>query len=284
MKKILSFLATFALLGSTSTTIISCTVEPNPHHVNPDYQPEEINQSPTTKQAISEAIQTRIKAAILTDNYHLNKEQVTHAAFQMVSNNDENLETIYQTYFDENTLAQSVEKDSQIDLNGTKGYSGGLIDLILQQLNLSEVIKQILVNFLNLDLDSQTFKDQITDLLILASDMVQGFNTQVLTDELPLLLTKIPNDLFDQIPTVVANTISDVVQSTIDNFANVNLVNPVLDALISGSDLTRFNDLSVNQVFDAFFVNLTNFLGYGIDPEFDEFSDTKLDNYDALGT
>jgi len=282
MKKILSILASLTIFASTTVTVISCTTNgSNPYHNNPNYNPNNSNQTEETKKAIEQAMEARIKAAILTDNYHINKQQTQDVAFRHISNTEQNLKTTYNTFFDESSLDHVTTKE--IDLNGNLGFEGGMINPILNQVNLSDFFKEIIKNITNIDLNSQDLKTQIVQIFTTIRDILQGFSASAIADKLPILITKIPSGIMDMIPKIIGNTLSDVTQSFVNTFANRSVVETILNGLVQGSDLSRFANSTVATLFDAFFVNLTNLVGFAIDEKYTAIDDTATVNFDQLG-
>jgi len=281
MKKLLSIIASVTVFTSSTVTLISCTANgPNQYHDNSDYNQEDSDQSVETKQAIEQAMEARIKAAVLTDVYHINKQQTQDVTFRYFSNNKNNLKTVYNTYFDEKSL---IEKTSnKIDLNGNLGFEGGAISPIFNSINIPDFFKTILKNLTNIDLNAPDIKNQIIRIFNNIRDVLQGFSASAIAEKLPILIGLIPSGILDNIPNIIGNTLSDVSQAFIEAIANKTVVEPVLDALVKGSDLKRFSDSTIATLFDALFVNLTNFVGFAIDESYQELDD-KTANFDQLG-
>jgi len=281
MKKFLSIIASMTIFVSSTVTVVSCTTNSrNQHNDNSNYNPGDSDQNNETKQAIEQAMEARIKAAVLTDSYHINKQQTQDVAFRQFSNNKNNLKTVYNSFFDEKSLEENTTK--KIDFNGNLGYEGQVINPIYNALNIPDFLKDIIANLTNIDLNSPDLKSKIIKIFNNIRDVLQGFTATAIADKLPILIGQIPSGIMDMIPKIIGNTLSDVTQSFIDTIASRTTVEPILDSLITGSDLSRFENSTVATLNDALFVNLTNLVGFAIDENYQEIDDSSA-NFDQLG-
>jgi len=283
MKKFLSLLAALTLTGSAALTVVSCADSENtPPYRNKDYFPEDLHQSEAEKLAINEAVIARLKAAILTDIYQINKQQTRDVAFRAFSGQEKNLQKTFANHFDEENFLASATKNQvlAINLNGNRGYNGGMLDYILNDLRLNGLVN-FLKTFLNIDLASQQTKDKIYQLLGTGRDVLQVFTGEHLAKNLPGYFKKIPSDLLNKLPddhdpNGIRSLLPASVQTLINAFLPTKQLDIVLDGLAKGTDLSAYKDFTLAQIGDAIVVNFVNFYGYGTNPEFQPFDPLTL--------
>jgi len=277
MKKFLSLMAALTLTGTATLSVVSCASTTNvpPYH-NDDYTPEDLHQTKAEKQAINEAVITRLKAAVLTDIYQINKQQTRDVAFRAFSAQDKDLQKTFANHFTEGNFLASANQEgsSKIDLNGTRGYNGGILDYAVNDLKLNKVVD--FLKFFKIDLTSQETKDEIYKILGTGRDVLQVFSGEHLAKTLPVYFKQIPSDLLNQVPNSFRPYLPGAVQSFIDAFLPAEQLDPIFNGLTKGTDLTAYQDFNLAQIGDAIVVNFVNFYGYGTNPEFQPFDPITL--------
>jgi len=278
MKKILSLLASLTLVGTATLSVVSCakSAELPPFH-NPDYLPDELHQTTAEKQAINEAVIARLKAAVLTDVYKINKQQTATVAFRTFSNKDKDLRKAFLDNFTENDFLASVPEQGTkgLDLLGSLGYNGGILDHVTQELKIDSLLN-FLRDYFQIDLTSQAMKDKIFGLLQTGRGVLQTFDGSYLAKNLPDFLKLIPDDLLAKVPVLIQQNLPLVTQKLLDFVIPKATLDPIFNGLVQGTDLTTYKDFSLSQVGDAIVVNFVNFYGYGTNPEFQAFDPIAL--------
>jgi MOLPALP family lipoprotein len=278
MKKILSLLASLTLASTATLSVVSCakSAELPPFH-NPDYIPDDLHQSEAEKQAINDAVIARLKAAVLTDVYKINKQQTAAVAFRTFSGQDQDLYKVFLDNFTENDFLASVpDKGTQkLDLSGNLGYNGGIIDYLTKELKIDSLLK-FLKDYFQIDLTSQAMKDKIFGLLQTGRGVLQTFDGSYLAQNLPDFLKLIPSDLLEKVPAIVQQNLPMLAQKLLNFVLPKANLDPIFNGLVQGTDLTSYKDFTLAQVGDALVVNFVNFYGFGTNPEFQAFDPITL--------
>jgi len=280
MKKFLSLLASLTLTGTATLSVVSCAKSAElPSFHNPDYIPDKLHQTSAEKEAINEAIIARFKAAVLTDIYKINKQQTASVAFRTFSGKDQDLQKTFLKNFTENDFLSSAEIDSKaespLDVDGNRGYNGGVIDYITKELNITTLL-DFLNKYFKIDVTSQAMRDKIFGLLQTGRGVLQTFDGKYLAENLPDFLKLIPSGLLENLPELVSKNLPTLAQKALDFLVPQDKLDPIFNGLIQGTDLTAYKDFTLAQVGDAIVVNFINFYGYGTNPDFKAFDPIVL--------
>jgi len=233
------------------------------------YEEGEINLTYTigNNEQINQLALARAKSLVIAENYGLD-HKLTHNVIQKN-------QTDYNNLFNDKSINQIENPD--INLKGTTGRKGSILDLfangnetVLEGINnLPESIKGILgANDLEEDTTGgELIANGIETIFPLISGLIGGISN---IGSLLGMVTGLLGDTKLNIATDVINDIQNKFNDFKENSFSEQYVKPILHALVVGSDLTRFADLAVDQMYAGLVFAFVNALGYGLEDDYEE--------------
>jgi len=223
----------------------------------------------TQEEQFSKFALERAKSLVLAENYGLDHKS-THDVIKSSSQNSSKYDQLF------NDKSINEIKNSDLKLQGTVGKKGSIFDLILNDntKSISDSLKD-LPSELQLILGTNKFEDGMSaseevtvildSVLVWFSTILGGiWNTGGLLSIIPGIL-----DMINVLPDAITG-----IQNSFNEFKEKPIlkekVQPILRGLAVGSDLTRFENLTVNQMYSALIFSIINVLHYGFENDYQE--------------
>jgi len=242
------------------------------------YQPSEVIFTYTIGQAeeINKLALEKAKSLIIAENYSLDHKiahdfiikQKGQSVLQKDDQND------YDKFFNDKSVTQI--RDSNLDLKGSGGRIKNIVDIFFPNgLNIIDIE------------DAKKLPDELGGILGVKNweegISQSGILTKIINNVLTLITTVFSSGnlsgIFSLIPQILggfeilSDAIGDI-QKGFNEFMENSLpketLEPILDGLITGTDLTRFNDVTVDRLYAIVIFSIINALGYALEDNYNE--------------
>jgi len=270
MKKFLAVIGSFALFGSTATSVVACT---NNEVTNETTDNDKYDNSEEVKGITQNAVD-RMKSIVLADQFQLNDE-INWG--QIVDYDKTNT---YTELFDEASVKNSEKYG--LNINGEGGKSNILAHQILDGLvnllggvGIGDINLKSIIDGLNLG----DYIDEFGEAVTLLPKEITNMSLKQLVSLIPGVLKALSGvvmgfigDLSGDTLNWAAESISTALWSALKNFR----INDFIDVLIHETSFDAYKDFTFKELSLRMWMSLFTTIGYAVDSSYVSNPETEL--------